>query len=265
MIKKNKINLIILIFLIIISLLSYFFIIKKILFSELEVNSSLHPTKSQENNKLDDFWFNQEEINFSSGFSDEQLKLALENYFLNQLNFSWKTDKNSWRYCTVKNLEDSNQIFPFDVWVYCGEYILENGSWQELSASSGPVKIDYPNDLTYFDFSRFSYKQPRNGTYYSEDIKNIFSNEVQKVLAWIDIATIMKVNRQLVLKNQLAWEEIKSAISKCQVKQVFQAHSLEVVVKLKNDLELKAREPEIDDIMDLVDLANCSNVIMSTE
>jgi hypothetical protein len=189
----------------------------------------------------------------------------MERYFRGQEDFSWQTKEGSWRHCTVKNLEPENELFPFSVWVYCGEYLLEDGKWKELSGSSGPVKVDYPNELSYYNPSQFSHLAPRDGSYYSEDIKSIFSKEAQKSLAWIDIETILKVNRQFVLKNYLAWEEVKEAISNCQVKQVFQAHSLQVGVTLKDGTEIKAVEPRIDEIMDLVTSANCKDVIMSTE
>lgn len=216
-------------------------------------------------NELDMVWLGRADVNFEAGFGNEQLRLSLERYFVNQEKFSWETQENSWRHCTVKNLEEGNELFPFSVWVYCGEYIFENNKWRELSGSSGPVKIDYPNELSYYNDREFTHQAPRDGAYYSDDLKNIFSEEVQKSLAWIDIATIMKANRQFVLENSLAWENIKKAIAQCQVKEVFQAHSLEVRATLKDGTEVTAMEPKIDEIMDLVTGANCRGVIMATE
>ena len=47
------------------------------------------------------------------------------------------------------------------------------------------------------------------------------------------------------------WGRIKQAISNCSVKSVFQAHSLQVIVKLKNGDTIEAFEPKIDDIFDV--------------
>ena len=262
--KKNLIYLLAFIF-----LLSFlFFWLKKdgerLFFSEKKPISSIVENEEQKEESFDNSII-EEDLSFSSGFDNEQLALSLERYFLGQERFSWQTKEGSWRHCTVENLEPENELFPFSVWVYCGEYLLEDGKWEELSGSSGPVKVDYPNELSYYNPSQFSHVAPRDGSYYSQDIKNIFSEEAQKSLAWIDIETILKANRQFVLKNYLAWGKIKEAINNCQVKQVFQAHSLQVEVNLKDGTEIKAVEPKIDEIMNLVTNANCKDVIMSTE
>lgn len=262
--KKKLICLLVFIF-----LLSFlFFWLKKdgerLFFPEKKQVVSSEEDGAQKEESFDNFIV-EEDIYFSSGFNNEYLASSLERYFLNQEQFSWQTKEGSWRHCTIKNLEPENELFPFSVWVYCGEYFLEDAKWRELSGSSGPVKVDYPNELSYYNPSQFSHLVPRDGSYYSEDIKSIFSEEAQKSLAWIDIETILKVNRQFVLKNYLAWEEVKEAISNCQVKKVFQAHSLQVGVTLKDGTEIKAVEPKIDEIIDLVTSANCKDVIMSTE
>jgi hypothetical protein len=63
------------------------------------------------------------------------------------------------------------------------------------------------------------------------------------------------------------WELIKQAIANCEVESVFQAHSLNVSVELKNGEKISAVEPGIDDIIDLALEAEdeCGRIIMATE
>ena len=220
-------------------------------------------SEKQKENSLENF-ISEEDLSFHSGFNNEQLAYVLESYFLER--FNWKTQEGSWRRCTVKNLEPENELFPFSVWVYCAEYLIEDDQWQELSGFSGPVKVNYPDELSFYDISRFSHLAPRDGSYYTEDIKNIFSEEVQNNLTQVDVSTMEKINRQLVYKNHLAWENMKDAIRKCQVEKVFQAHSLQVEATLKDGTKIRAIEPKIDEIMHLVTESKCiEQVKMATE
>lgn len=64
-----------------------------------------------------------------------------------------------------------------------------------------------------------------------------------------------------------SWEQVKSAIANCEVESVFQAHSLDVSVSLKNGETINGVEPNIDDILDLAQDAKekCGEIIMGTE
>ena len=63
------------------------------------------------------------------------------------------------------------------------------------------------------------------------------------------------------------WLAIKQAIYNCEVESTWQAHSLEVSVKLKNGGTLKAIEPSIDDIITVAEEAEekCGKIRMATE
>ena len=63
------------------------------------------------------------------------------------------------------------------------------------------------------------------------------------------------------------WEEVVSAIRSCNVKSVFQAHSREVSITLKNGDRISAVEPHIDDIIQVAMESSdkCGNIIMATE
>lgn len=74
-----------------------------------------------------------------------------------------------------------------------------------------------------------------------------------------------------ILKNKpladASWVKVASAITNCQVKEVDQAHSNLVAVKLNDGTELQAYEPVIDMAMDLAVEAEkkCGKIIMATE
>lgn len=67
--------------------------------------------------------------------------------------------------------------------------------------------------------------------------------------------------------NMRKWESIKQAVKDCQAKEVGQTHGREVMVKLKNNKEIEAFEPKIDDIFDIVSGSKdeCGEVKMWTE
>jgi len=67
--------------------------------------------------------------------------------------------------------------------------------------------------------------------------------------------------------NSQKWELIKQAISECRVKDGGQAHSREVIVKLKNGEEIKAFSPQIDNIFHIAKEAEdeCGQIMLWTE
>ncbi|MDD2681268.1 MAG: hypothetical protein PHE20_04220 [Patescibacteria group bacterium] len=63
------------------------------------------------------------------------------------------------------------------------------------------------------------------------------------------------------------WDVALTALNSCEVESVFQTHSKLVTLNLKNGNELTAYEPQIDDVMEVVDglKGGCSDVRMATE
>lgn len=202
-----------------------------------------------------------------SGFSNDQIEKAVVDYILTQEYFSWKTIDDSFNFCVIDNLDFENEIFPLYLWVYCGGYILENDELKNLSGFSGPVKINYPNELSFYDFRRFSYEAPRDGSLYIEDIKDMFPENIQQKILNYDASIIIKKTENIAHSNILLWEKIKKAIYNCEIEQVFQAHNRDILVKFKNGIELKAIEPKLDEIIKIaLDAASkCGKIIMSTE
>lgn len=121
----------------------------------------------------------EEKIEVDVLLSTSPRDLAIEKYLESQKYFAWTTRKNSQNACVFENLGKEEDLFPLSLWVFCQEYILEQGEIKELSGSSGPVLLDYPNELSFFDLDRFSFRVPGDGSLYNEDIKKIFSAEIQ--------------------------------------------------------------------------------------
>jgi len=126
-------------------------------------------------------------------FANDQVEKAITDYLLTQKYFSWKTTTDSRNFCVIENLNPTEEgLFPLYVWARCGEFVLQNGKLKELSGVSVPAKIDYPNELSFYDLSKFSYEVPRDGSFYSKEIKTIFPLNVQKVIFAFDIANLNK-------------------------------------------------------------------------
>ncbi|HRY52698.1 MAG TPA: hypothetical protein P5089_02495 [Candidatus Portnoybacteria bacterium] len=200
-------------------------------------------------------------------FGNEQVEKAIIGYLLNQQYFSWKTQADSHNFCVIKNILPNNNLFPLYIWAYCSEYIMEKDKLKQLSGFFGRAKINYPNELSFYDQSKFSYEVPRDGSYQDEDIKRIFPPEGQIGISSADREEMVRRIENLAVTNIQSWEKIKQAINNCEVKKAFQAHSREVSVDLKNGEELKAIEPKIDDIFDIISEVKdrCGSFPMATE
>ena len=223
----------------------------------------LRQSNTEENHRPDELL---EEL-LVSDFGNDQIEKAITNYLLTQKHFSWKTRDNSHNFCAVENLKLENELFPLYVWAYCGEYVIQDGELKTLSGSSGPVKIDYPNELSFYDLSRFFYEAPGDGSHYAEDVRRIFPEDMHQKIFNFNRENIIKRIENVVFTKILSWESIKHAINNCEVESVWQTHDRRVVAKLKNGEELSAIEPAIDDIMIVVDEAeaNCGRVFVGTE
>jgi len=202
-----------------------------------------------------------------SNFGNDQVERAITNYLLTQKHFSWKTRDDSHNFCVVENLKPENELFPLYVWAYCGEYIIQDSELKTLSGSSGPRKIDYPNELSFYNLSKFSYEAPGDGSHYAEDIRRIFPEDIWQHVFDFDRENIIKRIESIAFANISSWALIKQAINNCEVESTWQTHSLEVSAKLKNGVILEAIEPSIDDIIIVAKEAQekCGKIRMGTE
>jgi hypothetical protein len=122
----------------------------------------------------------------SDGFGNNQIAPAIEAYLLTQKSFNWKTGEGSKNFCVVQNLMPEKELFPLYIYARCGEFIKENGQIKEISGMSGPIKINYPNELSFYDTAKFTHEAPRDGSLYGEDTKRIFPKEVVERIAGFD-------------------------------------------------------------------------------
>ncbi len=126
---------------------------------------------------------------------------AITQYLLTQEQFSWQTKKDSSNYCVFENLGNEEDIFPLSLWVYCQEYKQENEEIIELSGFSGPVLVDYPNELSFFSIDKFTHQVPRDGSLYGEDIEKIFPENLQKnILNYQGQGRLNKILKQNIIK-----------------------------------------------------------------
>ena len=137
----------------------------------------------------------------SSGFGNDQVEKAITDYLLTQKYFSWKITTDSCNFCVIENLNPMGSgLFPLYVWVRCGEFILQDGKLKGLSGKSVPAKINYPNHLSFYDISKFSYEVPGNGSLYLKDIKTIFPPNVQDRITDFNI-TNLNEKIEMVARN----------------------------------------------------------------
>jgi len=207
------------------------------------------------------------EESLASDFGNNQIEKAITNYLLTQKNLSWKTKDDSHNFCAVENLRPEDELFPLYVWAYCGEYVIQEGELKALSGSSGPVKIDYPNELSFYDLNKFSYEIPGNGSYYAEDVRRIFPKDIHQKIFDFGRENIIKRIEKMAFANISTWELIKQAIDNCEVEAIWQMHDRTIKVELKNGEELTAVEPEIDNIINIAKVAEskCGKILMGTE
>jgi len=110
-------------------------------------------------------------------------KEAIREYLLTQKEFSWKTTENSQNVCAIEIFSEENNLFPLFVWANCGEYIWVDNQTKLVSGFSGRIKINYPNELSFFDLSKFSHEAPRDGSFQDEDIERIFPAEINQKIS----------------------------------------------------------------------------------
>ena len=162
-------------------------------------------------------WFGDYEkvdtINFRTERPDEEILNAREavtfsrndaviDYIKTQNDFVWLTEDDGQKFCVYENLNPENVLFPMYLWVRCSEYVVRDGELEEASGSYIPAKIDYPNELSYYDITKFSHTIPGSGSDYGKDIQKIFPKNVQVNLSNHNIELL---NSQL---EELAKEEL---------------------------------------------------------
>ena len=123
-----------------------------------------------------------------------QRDVAIQNYLLSQKDFAWETKAKSSHLCLFEYLESHNSPFPISLWVYCIEYIKNDGEIQKLSGISSPVLLDHHGE--------FKHTIPRDGSFYGKDIKEMFSKEAQENIFNRSVADELIKKSDKILKNE---------------------------------------------------------------
>ncbi|MBN2198203.1 hypothetical protein JW698_03410 [Candidatus Wolfebacteria bacterium] len=143
-------------------------------------------------------------------FPNDYIEKAITDYLLTQNHFSWKTKENSQNFCAVENLNPEEELFPLYVWARCAEFIIQDNQLKEVSGMSGPAKINYPNEMSYYDLEEFSYEAPGDGADWFEDVKRIFPENIQdKVLNFNKGNNKENVNNKINLLATEWFNELK--------------------------------------------------------
>ncbi len=114
-------------------------------------------------------------------FHDEEIAIAIENYLLEKSENEPKHHENKNSFVSIRHYltEEKNNYKLYNVyaWVLEETYYLENNEIKQDSGSSIPYKfvVEHINDEYKVTDSRI----PRDGSYYAEDMKNIFPRSVR--------------------------------------------------------------------------------------
>lgn len=89
-------------------------------------------------------------------------------------------------------------------------------------------------------------------------------------IIWIIIFKIQNSNtknQEPITDSIVSRDKAIEILNQWEIKEVFQSHSLDVVLKHKNWAEISTKEPNIDDIFDEVKKCEntCKNIILATE
>lgn len=210
----------------------------------------------------------EKETEYSSTFGNEHVEKSIAMYLVEQDAFIQKTASGGFDVCAIENLDPTNELFPVYVWAYCGEYTFQNGEMKNVSGSSVPVKVNYPNELSFYQMDRFSYEVPGDGSQYAKDVERIFPEKLREKIVNFNVTNIAQRAEALARKRMSDWDAIVRAIRDCEVKSIFQAHSREVRIELKNGESVQTVEPGIDDVFSLVKESKntCGDdIVMATE
>ncbi len=114
-------------------------------------------------------------------FHDEEIAIAIENYLLEKSENEPKHHENEKSFVSIRPYltEEKNNYKLYNVyaWVLEETYYLENNEIRQDSGSSIPYKfvVEHIND----EYKVTDSKIPRDGSYYAEDMKNIFPRSVR--------------------------------------------------------------------------------------
>ncbi len=114
-------------------------------------------------------------------FHEEEIISGVENYLLEKSESEPKQYKNEKSFVGIRTYlikeKNNHKLYNVYAWVLEEKYYLENNKIKQDSSSSVPYMfvVEHTNDEYKVTDSRI----PRDGTYYAEDMKNIFPRSVR--------------------------------------------------------------------------------------
>ncbi len=114
-------------------------------------------------------------------FHEEKIISGVENYLLEKSESEPKQYKNEKSFVGIRTYlikeKNNHKLYNVYAWVLEEKYYLENNKIKQDSSSSVPYMfvVEHTNDEYKVTDSRI----PRDGTYYAEDMKNIFPRSVR--------------------------------------------------------------------------------------
>lgn len=114
-------------------------------------------------------------------FHEEEIISGVENYLLEKSESKPKQYKNEKSFVGIRTYlikeKNNHKLYNVYAWVLEEKYYLENNEIKQDSSSSIPYMfvVEHTND----EYKVIDSRIPRDGTYYAEDIKNIFPISVR--------------------------------------------------------------------------------------
>lgn len=134
----------------------------------------------------------------------DQIDQSVKEYLITQTDLVWQTsDKMSHPVCVFDDLASEEQLFPHYLWIYCLEWVWQNNEWEYQSGSSLPIKLTYPNELSFFDLTRFSHETPVDGAGYEASLKEIFPAHIVDIIQAYDTGPIIE-QMALAVEHELS-------------------------------------------------------------
>lgn len=133
-------------------------------------------------------------------FHEEEIISGVENYLLEKSESELKQYKNEKSFVGIRTYlikeKNNHKLYNVYAWVLEEKYYLENNEIKQDSSSSVPYMfvVEHTND----EYKVTDSKIPRDGTYYAEDMKNIFPRSVRNDMAEVyNDGTIEKLEKNI--------------------------------------------------------------------
>ena len=117
----------------------------------------------------------------SVDLKEQKLEIAIKDYLIEKVDNEYQESENEKAFVSMKiyliEEKEENSIYNIYAWVLQEKYYLENNEIKQNGSSSIPYKFivgKIDNEFTVLD-SRI----PRDGSYYKDDMKNIFPSRVR--------------------------------------------------------------------------------------